>query len=111
MHHIYEMLGPRNYFRQAYHMSYASFNKLAHKLQPFMKQCDFSNAVHNGPIHHYIWVACGICYFAGGSPYDLAMTFGIGVTEVYESVWDVVDAVNKHPEFAIRYPDSHDEQQ
>ena len=110
VHHIYEMLGP-NYFRQAYCMSYASFNKLAHKLQPFMKQCDFSKAVHNGPIHHYIWVACAIHYFAGGSPYDLAMTFGIEFsTEVFESAWDFVDAVNKHQEFAIRYPDSHDEQ-
>jgi hypothetical protein len=91
-------------------MSFASFNKLVHKLHPFMKQCDHSKSTSNGPIFHSIQVACAIRYFAGGSPYDIATTFGIAVSEVFESVWDVVDAVNNHPDFEIRYPDSHDEQ-
>jgi hypothetical protein len=91
-------------------MSFASFMKLAHQLHPFMKQHDLSKAMMNGPIYHSVRVACAIHYFAGASPYDLAMTFAIGVSEVFESMWDVVDAVNNHPDFETRYPDSHDEQ-
>jgi hypothetical protein len=66
--------------------------------------------VINGPIYHSTRVACAIRYFAGGSPYDIATTFGISIAEVYFSVWEVVDALNLHPEFAIHYPESHEEQ-
>ena len=46
---IYEILGP-NYFKRAYRMSYTSFNKLAHNIQPFMKRRNCSKAANNGPI-------------------------------------------------------------
>jgi hypothetical protein len=91
-------------------MSYENFNILAHKLQPFMKFRDFSMSRINGPIPQNVRLACAIRYFAGGSPYDLATTFGIGVSEIYDSVWDVVDALNGHPQFSIKYPQSHEEQ-
>jgi hypothetical protein len=91
-------------------MSYVSFNPLAHKLKPFMQQRHFSMARRNGPIYHSVRVTCAIRYFAGGSPYDLATTFGIAVSEVFESVCEVVNAVNQHPDFTIKYPDSHDKQ-
>ena len=43
-------------------------------------------------------------YFAGGSTYDLVSTYGISQTDVMDSVWKVVVAVNNHSEFQISYP-------
>jgi hypothetical protein len=37
-------------------------------------------------------------------------TFCIGHTDTVKSIWYVVDAVNKHPDFQIWYPSSHEEQ-
>jgi hypothetical protein len=37
-------------------------------------------------------------------------TYGIGHTNAINSCWYVVDAINKHPAFAITYPDDHDAQ-
>jgi hypothetical protein len=49
-------------------------------------------------------------YFAGGSAYDIALVHGVAYTEVYKSVWKVVDAVNKCKELEIQFPDNWDEQ-
>jgi hypothetical protein len=49
-------------------------------------------------------------YFAGGSPYDIATTFGIAFSEVFVSVWRVVDAVNRSTTFDIEYPHTAEEQ-
>jgi DDE superfamily endonuclease len=38
-------------------------------------------------------------------------TFGIGHTDAMDSCWYVVDAVNRHPMFAIAYPNDHNQQQ
>lgn len=48
--------------------------------------------------------------FAGGSTYDIMTTYGISHTDTINSYWYAVDAVNKHPRFAILYPDDHDKQ-
>jgi hypothetical protein len=37
-------------------------------------------------------------------------TYGIGHSDTINSCWYVVDAINKHPAFAITYPDDHDAQ-
>lgn len=42
-----------------------------------------------------ICLSCVIYYFAGGSPYNIAIAHGISVREVYTSVRRTVDAVNK----------------
>jgi hypothetical protein len=34
-------------------------------------------------------------------------TYGIGHTDTVNNCWYVVDAVNEHPHFAIKYPDNH----
>lgn len=106
---IYQMLGPY-YFQRAYRMSYNKFQTLSHKLSQYMKKRNIQKVAWNGPIYNSIRVACAIRYFAGGSPYDIATTFGISLSEVFVSVWDVVDAVNQHPNFKINYPDSTNKQ-
>eukprot|EP01082_Thalassiosira_pseudonana_P011308 g10846.t1 g10846 contig4:2692646-2692951(+) len=37
-------------------------------------------------------------------------SYGISHTELFESVWYVVDAINKTTSFDIKYPQNHEEQ-
>ena len=57
--------------------------------------------IPNGPITPSIRLGAALCYFAGGSPYDIMCVFGISYSEVLASVWIVVDAGNKCPHFQI----------
>jgi hypothetical protein len=43
-------------------------------------------------------------FFAGGHPYDLMVSHGVGYCSVFASVWGVVDAVNNCPDLAIDFP-------
>jgi hypothetical protein len=67
--------------------------------------------VPNGPISTSVRLACALWYFAGGSSFDIMSKYGIGHSEVMESVWYVVEAVNKLDEFKIEYPESADAQE
>jgi len=51
-----------------------------------------------------------LCYFAGGDALDIALVHGVSRSEVFRSVWIVVDAINDTPDFDIRFPADHDEQ-
>jgi DDE superfamily endonuclease len=111
---IYEQLGP-TYFKRAYRMKYSSFKKLARKLHHGIMRVSgknhFSrNYIHNGPITPSVRLACALRYFAGGSPYDIMMTYHIGHCDTISSIRYVIDAINAHPDFEIMYPASHDEQ-
>lgn len=66
--------------------------------------------IRNGPIATSVRLACALRYFAGGSPYDIMVSYGISYSEVLKSVWITVEAVNKCPTFTISYPDSLEEQ-
>jgi hypothetical protein len=66
--------------------------------------------VRNGPITTSVRLACAIRYFAGGSPYDIMAKYEVSHSQMMESVWYVVEAVNNLDEFAIEYPESADEQ-
>lgn len=113
---IYDALGPY-YFRRAYRMSYGIFLKLYDKLLPYLVKAsgyrDYEKAfyIHNGKIPLSVRLACAIRYFAGGSAYDIVCKYGISHTDVYVSVWMVVDAINMHPDFAIKFPDTDEEQE
>jgi hypothetical protein len=65
----------------------------------------------NGEITSSFRLACVLRYFAGGLPYDITTNYGISHSEVLDSVWYVVDAVNRTKGFDISYPESADEQQ
>jgi hypothetical protein len=67
--------------------------------------------IRNGRISSSVRLACALRYFAGGSPYDLVGVYGILHTDVVDSVWHVVEAVNNYPKFAIEYPLSVEEQE
>ena len=50
-----------------------------------------------------------IRYFAGGCPADIMSSHGVGYNDVYNSVWEVVEAINSCKELKITFPD-HNEQ-
>lgn len=124
---VYNCLGP-TYFRRAYRMTYHSFWVLHSKLKQGILDahkklkehdndvCDLPKIhgrpppIPNGPISTSVRLACALRYFAGGSPYDIAVNYGIAYTCMIQSVWIVVEATNRLPEFFITYPDSHEEQ-
>jgi hypothetical protein len=64
----------------------------------------------NGMISTSVRLACALRYYAGGSVYDIMSSYSISHTELFESVWYVVDAINKTTSFDIKYPQHHEEQ-
>jgi DDE superfamily endonuclease len=71
----------------------------------------YRNGAKNGLIPLPTKVSVAIRYFAGGSPYDIALVHGISHTDVFRCVWTLVDAVNNCPELAFGYPSAWSEQQ
>lgn len=114
---IYKILGP-TYFRRAYRMTYKSFCSLHDKLEAGINHAlarrnsteGKKPPIPNGPISTRVRLACALRYFAGGSPYDIMVKYGISHTEIFRSVWCVVDAINRVEEFFIVYPDEHEKQ-
>jgi hypothetical protein len=110
---IYKELG-KTYFRRAYRMSYTTFKRLAALLCPNINAAcgkkGTTRFCRNGQITPDVRLACAIRWFAGGSPYDIMTTYCIGHTDTINSIWYVVDAINRHPRFKIVYPDNHDQQ-
>jgi len=108
VHSLCVELGPL-YFKRAFRMSYPSFRKLATNLKDGIIEAsgvkeNSKNRVPNGRITAAVRVACTIRYLAGASPYDLMTCFGISHTEVFQSIWFVIDAINNHPDFHMEYP-------
>ena len=113
---IYKSLGPI-YFRRAYRMTYESFCILHKILDDGIdralgqrKHDHRTPPIANGLISTQIRLACALRYFAGGSPYDIMVKYGISHTEIFRSVWSVVDAINRVEKFFIVYPKEHEKQ-
>jgi hypothetical protein len=93
-------------------MTFATFMRVVTVLRPYIVAASGKSGTPrfspNGPISPDVRLASAICcWFAGGSFYDIMTTYGIGHTDTVNSCWYVVDAVNEHPDFAIKYPDDH----
>jgi hypothetical protein len=116
---IYHCLGSI-YFRRAYRMSYYSFLRLHEKLEAKIedvaskvrgysrKEANGENwsapPIPNGIISSSVRLAIAIRYFAGASPYDIMVKFGVSHTSIFESIWMIVEAVNELQEMKIEYP-------
>ncbi len=101
---------------RAYRMKEESFWHLHRKLHPYLggktrppsgSKKKHRNGAKNGIIPSTIRLSVALRYFAGGSPYDIAIAHDISHTEVFESVWKVVDGVNKCQELQIKFPEDH----
>ena len=117
--HIFEQLGPQ-YTRRAFRMNAETFFSLHDMLFPHIgtsfitsatSKKKHRNGARNGLLPSTTRLGAAIRYFSGGSPYDLAVMFGISVKEVYSSIWKVMDAVNACPHLAIKFPSDHVQQQ
>ena len=117
--HIFEQLGPY-YTRRAFRMNAESFFNLHDMLFPTLGSSFITsatskkkhrNGARNGLLPSPTRLGAAIRYFAGGSPYDLAVMFGISVKEVFTSVWRTMDAVNACPLLDIKFPKDHVQQQ
>ena len=99
------------YFRRAYRMEYASFRVLHKMLQPRLRHNSGAKAARNGFIDSTTRLSCALRYFAGGSAYDIALVHGVSHSEVFNSIWRVVDAVMECNDLAFSFPVDHDAQQ
>jgi hypothetical protein len=64
----------------------------------------------NGIIPTASWLSAALRYFAAGSPYNISVVHGMSHSEVFTSVWRVVDDVNGCSGLEFHYPSSHNEQ-
>jgi DDE superfamily endonuclease len=116
---MYELGG---YSRRYYRMSDTSFWILHNMLKPSLEKL-LEPKLHrprkkrrkrnapNGLISTSIRLSIALCYFAGGDPLDLALVHGVSHSEVFNSVWMVVDAVLHHtPALDIVVPKSDADQ-
>jgi hypothetical protein len=131
---LYEEMGDQM-FRRAYRMTYQTFIELHRLLEPEIerihkeykenrerrrkerrserKRIDktrWKRFVHNGLTPTTTRLAIALRYFAGGSFYDLAPLFGVGLSDTICSIWLVVEAVHKTEEFNLVFPWDHDTQ-
>jgi hypothetical protein len=83
---VYNQLGDV-YFWRAYQMKFGTFQRLAEVLHPAYiiaasgKKEHSRNYLPNGQISIHVRLACAVCWFAGGSVYDIMTTYEIGHTE------------------------------
>ena len=109
---IFINLGQR-FVRRAYRMTEASFWKLFHLIKPHMprKKKRKRGCTPNGDIDASARLSMALRWFAGGEAIDIMQTHGVSYTDVYKSVWLVVDAINSCPELQIRFPVDYAAQQ
>jgi hypothetical protein len=106
------------YVRRAYRMSANTFWKLKSILQStnYANNPDIDTDVQNpgrvpnGTIPFSIRLSIAIRYFAGGSPYDIALVHGVSHSVVFKSVWIIVDLINCSDSLKIEFPKMHDSQ-
>jgi len=92
-------------------MSWKSFKKLNHIVQPHIQSHHECNSGPNGQIPSEICLAVALQYFAGASMIDIMISHGLSYAECYQSVWIIVNILNKILEFRdLTYPKSHDKQ-
>ena len=119
---IFQELGPR-FTRRSYGMNSIDFWTIYNLILPYYpkrEDMDDSKRVNtkrkhksippNGAIHTSLHLSIAIRYFAGGSPYDLMSSHGVGHNDGYKSVWGTVDAVNQYQKLQISFPTSHTKQ-
>ena len=67
-------------------------------------------STQNSDINSSQTLSIALNYFAGASPSDLIISHGVGYNAVYDSVWDIVNAINSCDKLKIKFP-NHDQQQ
>ena len=102
-------------FQKAYCMSKDCFNLLLDKISQSTYKSRFTTpnkarGCRNEIIDKSVLLSVALCVMAGGRPYDIAISHGIGLSEVYNCLWVVVDVINEIPQLEIKYPTSYESQ-
>jgi len=109
---VFSELGPC-YTRRAYRMDSRSFWCLHRMLKPWLQGTRKENGgggAWNGLIDSEIRLSTAIRHFAGGRPDDICLVHGMSHTEVFNSVWKVVDAVLNCDGLTIGFPEDYNKQ-
>lgn len=104
-----------SYTRRAMRMSSKSFWKLLSLLEPSIELCRADDGesnrcpqrAPNGSISNAVRLAVALRYFASGQALDLMIMFAISYTEVFRSVWLIVDAINICEDLSLSFPSDH----
>lgn len=112
--HIMKELGP-TYTKRAYRMSEDSFFKLHRILwkylnRPRSEKKKSKNGSKNGIVTTTVRLSIALRYFAGGRPEDIAVVHGVSHSEVFRSIWRVVDAILACEELSFEFPSDHNKQ-
>jgi hypothetical protein len=65
----------------------------------------------NGNVSSSVRLAIALRYLAGGNPIDICAVYRVHSSVVYQSIWMVVEAINKTKELQIQFPTKHEDQQ
>jgi hypothetical protein len=68
------------------------------------------NGAKNGIIPSTTRLSRALRYFARGRPEDISLVHGNSFTEVFRSVWKVVNAVNRSADLRISFPTNYKDQ-
>ena len=98
---------------QYYRMEVASFYYPVEVLTPNIYQRTKKQKrgkTPNDDIAISICVSIALRYFSGRSPLDIALVHAVSHSEIFRSVWVVVDAVNQTKSLNNKFPKDHVEQ-
>ena len=89
-------------------------HELLHKNLKGIRYCNYSkskkrhrNGAQNGLIISSAHLSTEFRFFRGGDAYDFAVLHSVFVSQVCKSAWRVVNAVNKYPQLAMKFPTEH----
>ena len=127
VHEVYLGLG-NVYFCRVYRMDYSAFLHLHSILKEGMEAAKTNSTsykrkggrkggkyqlppIPNGAVPTTVRLACAIRYASGGSPYDLMSLHGVSHTLIFDSIWQVTEALNTCEQFHMLYPSCHRKQE
>ena len=99
------------YFKRSYHFSHSEIENLIQCIGPHFVISTNKKTAPIGLIPMETKLIVSICFFAGGSSYDIFPFFGIGQTSFFRCIWEIVNAINKAPDMRIEFSIDHINQQ
>jgi hypothetical protein len=109
---IFHEYGPL-YFKRAYRMREESFWNLLDLIEDKLGKVDGKRKrgkAPNGDVPNGVRLAIALRYLAGGDPIDICAVYRVHSSVVYQSIWMVVEAINKTKELQIQFPTKHEDQ-
>ena len=94
------------YMRRAYRMDERAFWTLHSMIEEHLQTSVRSAAggTPNGIIRSELKLSIALRYLAGGDPLDIMISHGVSHSSVFESLWQVVDAINMCEALKISFP-------